>query len=581
MGGTKRKQYEILRSSLDNERSSFMSHWRDLADYIRPRRARFTLSETNRGDKKNQKIVDATATLSSRTLRSGMMSGVTSPARPWFRLTTPDPDLAESGPVKDWLYFVGQRMNSVFLKCNLYNVLPIIYGDIGDFGTSAMFIEEDFQDTVRCYAFPIASYYVANNSRQKVDVFLREFRMTVRQLVEKFGERNEKTGKPDWSNFSSLVKNLYEQNKYDEWIDVTHVIQPNEEFNPLQLNSKFKRYSSCYFETGAMGSGSNYLSQADEDKYLRESGYDFFPVLCPRWEISDGDAYGTDCPGMTALGDIKALMTMQKRKAQAIDKMVNPPMVGPTSLKNAKATILPGDITFLDERSQGQGFRPAHEVNFRIGELSQDILAHQQRIQRAYYEDLFLMLSQTDRRNITAREIDERHEEKLLALGPVLEQLNQDLLDPLIDIVFDRMMKQGQIPEPPEDLHGVDLRVEYISIMAQAQKFVGIASIERFAGFASQVAAVNPAALDKIDTDQILDVYGEHTSVPPGIVRPDEEVAAIRQERAKQQQAVQMAEIAKQGASAAKDLSQADTGGENVLSQLINNANAGGLVPAQ
>jgi len=579
---SKRKQLETLRATLANERTSFEAHWRDLGDYILPRRPRFTVSDVNRGDRRNQKIIDATATLAARTLRSGMMAGITSPARDWKRLTTPDPDLAEFGPVKSWLHIVNQRMSTAFLRSNLYQSLPIVYGDLGVFGTAAMMIEEDLEDVIRCYTFPIASYMIANNDKLKVDVFFREFRMTVRQLVMKFGQKDAKTGRPMWEHFSTQVKNLWERGDYEQWIDVCHVIRPNSEYNPDMIHSKYKKYASCYYEKGYMGGAeTNYMTGADDNRYLRESGYDYFPVLCPRWEVTGEDVYATDCPGMTALGDIKQLQLGEKRAAEAIDKMVRPPMTGPSSLKNAKASILPGDITFVDVREGQQGFRPAHEVRPQIQDLEYKQDQVRQRIRRAFFEDLFLMLANTDRREITAREIEERHEEKLLALGPVLEQLNQDMLDPLIDITFDMMVRQGVIPEPPEELQGVNLKVEYISIMAQAQKLIGISGVERFAGFVGNIASQtgDPTVLDKVDVDQMIDVYGDLTSVPPGIVRPDEAVEAIRTNRAQAQQAAQKAEMIAGGAKAAKDLASADMSGDNALTRLLEQAKAGQLSP--
>lgn len=548
------------------------------SDYYLPRRSRFYTSDVNRGDRRNQNIIDSTGTLAARTLQSGMMSGLTSPARPWFRLTTPDPYLAEFGPVKEWLDIVTRRMVNVFLKSNLYHVLPIVYGDLGVFGTSAMIIEEDFDTTLRSYPFPIGSYCLSNNSKLQVDTFSRDFRMTVRQLVEKFGQYDEKTGRPMWENFSSMVKNLYDSGQYEDWIEVYHMIKPNREYNPNKIDSKFKKYSSCYFEFGSTTGSSNQGGMPAPGVYLSEKGYDYFPVLAPRWQITGEDVYGTDCPGMTALGDIKSLQTMQKRMAQAVEKMVNPPMVAPTSLKHAKASILPGDITYIDEREGLKGFRPAHEVNFRIGELAQNVQEHQQRVDRAFFADLFLMLQKSDRREITATEIDAKQEEKLLALGPVLEQLNQDLLDPMIDIGFDMMNRQGIIPEPPEELQGVELKVEYVSIMAQAQKLLGISSIERFAGFATQIAQVNPESLDKIDVDQMLDIYSESASVPFGIVRSDEAVAEIRQSRAKQQQAAQMAQNLQTATGAVKNLAQSDMSSDNALTELMEQGQAGAIV---
>lgn len=575
---SKRKSFDLLRTQLESERSSFISHWRDLGEHIFPRRPRFTTSENNKGDRKNQKIIDATATLAARTLRSGMMSGVTSPARPWFRLAVPSPDLMESGPVKNWLHVVSERMSSVFIKSNLYNVLPTVYGDMGVFATAAMFVEEDIDDVVRFYSFPIGSYTISTDHKGKVNIFNREFRMTVRQVVNRFGKMDGE-GEIDWSNISLHIKSMYESGNTEQWIDICHVIQPNEEYDGKRLESKFKKFKSCYYEKGSGSAQQSYFSTAsdDQEKVLRESGYDYFPVLCPRWEVTGEDQYGTECPGMIALGDIKALQMMQKRKAQAIEKMVNPPLVGPSSLQNSRTSILPGDTTFLDVREGQQGLRPIHEVNPRVNELIMDIQEYQNRIRRAFYEDLFLMLASSDRRQITAREIDERHEEKLLALGPVLEQLNQDLLDPLIDITFNIMLRQGLIPTPPEEIQGMDLRVEYISIMAQAQKLAGVASIERFAGFANSIVQVNPESMDKIDMDQMLDVYADRLSLQPGIVRPDEDVERMRANRAMQQEKAQQMESLAQGAKVVSDLSSAPMEGDNALTRLINNANAGAL----
>ena len=567
---SKRNQLDVLRAELESERSSFLSHWREISDFMLPRRSRFYTSDVNKGDRRNQKIIDSTATLSLRTLRSGMTSGITSPARQWFRLTTNDSRLAEVKPVADWLYEVTKIMGNSFLRSNLYNALPVLYGDMGGFGTGCMLIEEDFEDVLRCYVFPVGSYMIANNHKLKVDVFFRDFRLTVRQLVQKFGQKDE-TGEINWDNFSTTVKNLYDRGSLETWIDVCHVIQPNQAFNPRRHESKYKKYESLYYERGYQGAGTtgNYMAN-EKDKFLRQSGYDMFPVIAPRWEVSGEDVYGTDCPGMTALGDVKQLQTEQKRKAQAIEKMVNPPMTGPTSLKNARASILPGDITFTDEREGQKGFRPAHEVDPRIRELMEDIQDIRNNIRRAFFEDLFLMLAQSDRREITAREIDERHEEKMLALGPVLEQLNQDGLDPIINLAFAYHLRQGRLPEPPEELQGMELKIEYISTMAQAQKLVGIGGLERHAAFAGQLIQVSGdrAIADKVDFDQMLDEHALSVGVPPTVTRSDEAVAEMRAARAKQQQMAQMAELAESGSKTAKNLSQAKTDEPSALTAL-------------
>lgn len=184
------------------------------------------------------------------------------------------------------------------------------------------------------------------------------------------------------------------------------------------------------------------------------------------------------------------------------------------------------------------------------------------------------MMSESDRRDITAREIEERHEEKLLALGPVLEQLNQDLLDPLIEITFQMMLRQGLIPPPPQELQGVNLKIEYISVMAQAQKMVGISGIERFAQFKTQLASTNPSVNDKCDDDHMLDRYADMTSLPPGIIRTDEMVAQIRQQRNQQAAAQAKAEQMVNMSKSAKNLSESSVASDNALTKILDRASS-------
>lgn len=575
-----RSELELLRQELSNERSSFDSHWRDIGDYVYPRRVRFEVSDTNKGYKVNTKIINSTALMALRTLRSGMMSGVTSPARPWFKLAHPIPDINKVFEVKRYLDEVSERMRGAFLRSNLYNVLPIIYGDIGSFGSSALFMEQDDEIGFRFYPFPIGSFSLANDGKGRVRVFFREYRMTVNQVVDKFAKKNADGSVADWSNISQHVKNLYERNQRTQWIDIAHVVRANPDYDPNRVSSRFKKFQSINYEYASGGQQNNVtgnMSTEDNQKMLRVSGYDYFPVLCPRWEMSGEDIYGTASPGMISLGDNKALQLMEKRKAQMIEKMVRPPMVGPASLRKQNASILPGDVTFEDSRDGGRGFRAAHEINPAVLQIREDIREHELRIGRAFFQDLFLMLAQSDRRQITAREIDERHEEKLLALGPVLEQLNQDLLDPLIDNAFMIMEEQDLLPEAPELLQGGNLKVEYISIMAQAQKIAGLGALERFASFTYDVANADPRVLDKVNSDELIDAYADQIGIPTSILNPPEKVEAMRQAQAQAQQQQAQVEQANMQAKTAKDLSQAPIEDNTALGELIKLSEAGNV----
>lgn len=558
-----KKRLRQLWTQLDNERSTWVSHYTDLADFILPRRVRFNISDRNKGDKRNQKIINNTATIAARTLRSGMQAGVTSPARPWMRLTTYDPSLAEYDAVKYWLHDVTGLMNTIMLRSNLYNSTPVVYGDLGVFGTSAMIVLEDDLKVMRTFVPPVGSYVISANERGIVDLFARECEMTARQIVMRFAKRADKSGTIIWDNISNTVRQLWMNDNFEVAVPVKHFVMPNDTYDSDAIDPQFKKYKSCYFEDAEA-----------PDQFLSQSGFDEFPVLAPRWDVLGEDVYGYS-PGMDALGDTKALQVMERRKAQANEKKVNPPMTGPSSLRNQKATLLAGDITFTDVRDGQQGFRPAHEVNFSVKELMLDVQEHQRRIQRAFYEDLFLMLTLSDRREITAREIQERHEEKLLMLGPVLERLNDEMLDPLIDRTFAIMNRAGLIPPPPQELEGLPLKVEYTSVMAQAQKLVSVGTMERFATFVRATAEVNPEILDKVDTDQMIDEYANMTGVVPRVVRSDDQVAQIRDRRQKMQEAQMKSENIERMAKAGKAMSTSPMDQDNVLNRVLDNVGNG------
>lgn len=559
----RRDEYETLRSAMESERKSgFDTHWRDLGDFLMPRRTRFWPGDRNKGDKRNQNIIDSTGRFSARTLASGLHAGLTSPARPWMKLTTPNASLAERPNVKAWLHAVTEVMLQMFSVTNLYNVLPLVYLDMGIFGTSAMAIVPDSRDIFRAYSYPIGSYVLGQDKRGLTRTFIREYQLTVRQIVEEHGVTAD--GKDiDWSNISRAVKDAWTRGNYENTVNVVWIVKPNDYQDDQKFGAKWLPFTSCYYER-----------DSNEKMFLRESGFKTFPVMAPRWDITGEDSYGTDCPGMTALGDVRQLQTQQRKKGQAIAKMVDPPLQGPNSLRTQKTSLLPADITYVDVREGMTGLKPIHEVRLDIGDLREDMNDVRYRIQRAFYEDLFLMLARSDdmrgQQPVTAREIDERHEEKLLALGPVLERTNDELLDPLVDRVFQMMLDAGSFfPDAPKELEGVDLKVEYISILSQAQKLVGVVGQDRFLQTVATMAQSDPRVLHKVNTFQAINNYADMLGVDPRIVKSDEqatdEMQAAQQAAATAQRASTAVDIAKAGHLAANT----PLSGDSVLNKIV------------
>lgn len=526
----------ILRrfNALWTERSSWDAHWREIAAYSFPRASRFLQSDVNRGTKKHNLIHDNTAIFALRTLAAGMMSGMTSPARPWFRLALRDRDLMEYGPVKAWLHAVAEKMRAVFSASNTYNALHQCYEELGAFGTWANFVRPNFQTVIHHYPMTVGEYALAVDDMGRVDTLARKLHMTVGQLAKQFPRES----------LSTAVRNLIDRNSLDAWVPVMHFIAPRSDLDPTKRDARNMRFESVYLEAGS-----------NEDRFLGVGGFERFPALCPRWVVTSNDTYGRS-PGMDCLGDVKQLQHQQLRKAQGIDYQVMPPIQVPTAYKDQADKRLPGGVMYVDSATPGGGVRSAFDVQINLQHLTLDIQDTRERIRSAYYADLFLMLANMDRTSMTAAEVAERHEEKLLMLGPVLERLQNELHAPLIDITFDQLAAAGALPPAPEELQGVELEVEFVSTLAQAQRAVAAAGTDRWLATIGQLAPIFPGVVAKVNADQIVDEYGEMYGVNPRLIVPDEEAAAAREAQARALQAQQAAAAAPVAADAAKTVSE-------------------------
>lgn len=535
---------------LETEASSWRAHWLEISSYMSPRTSRFLYTDRNKGVKKNQNVINSSPLMDIRTLKSGMQSGITPQSRPWFRLTTPDPRLAAIKQVRLWLDLVEERIRYAFSKSNFYNSTHTLYGDLATYGTAPMYIEDDADTMIRCYVFPIGQYFLANSRRLEVDTCYRRYSMTVAQLVEQFGLKKCSAG----------VQDLYEAKNYEAWRDVLHVIEPNRDVKPGRLGYEGMAWKSCWMEIQQEGGTVG---------FLREGGFHEFPVCAPRWDVAGEDVYGF-CPGMDALGDVKALQLYERRSAQAAEKIINPPMVGPMSLMNQRANMMPGDVTYVPENVSGQVFKPAVEVPPTVMQVAAEEKRQlEARISAVFFADLWLAMTQLEKGQLTATEVSERHDEKMVQLGPVTERLGSEFLRPAINRTFSILLRQGRIPPPPRVLQGVDLRVDFLGPLAQAQKALGTGNVEKLMSFVGNLVAVVPQAMDKVNVDAVVDEYADDLAIPAKLLRTDDEVAQIRAHRQQQQEAAQQQQAALNAAKGAQVLSQADMGGDNALTRLV------------
>lgn len=560
-----KEQYVKRGAVVRRDRDSSAVRWQAVADLIAPYRARFTKEEGGRNDAKDAAIYHNAAALALRTLSAGMMSGITSPARIWWRITTPDPELAEWGPVREWLHQVEERQRTAFHRSNVYNALAGgTYYDLGGFGTHVSFIEEDPRTIIRAFPLPLGQYSLASSARGTIDTIYRDdFQLTVVQLIELFG----------LERVSQRVRNEYDRGNYDQRIDVMHVVEPNYDQLYGRRGPEGMAIRSAWFEKGDSAKG-----------LLLVKGYEEQPFVSPRWGlVQPEDTYGSTCPGLDCVRDVAVLQKLAHRHLQMVDKATAPALQGPDTGRSRVSTM-PNEWVPIPA---GSNARVEPIVTVDRGQLEEARIGQSEvvdRIRRAFYEDLWMMLINDNRQQrATAREIDERHEEKMLMLGPVLERLNDELLRPLIDRTFSILHRRGMLPPTPKELIDVPLKIEFLSIMHQAQRLLGLSGVERLAAFGMQLAQAKPKVLDKINEDEMMDEVALMLGTKPNLLHTDDEVAKVRKQRDEEAAKQAQMQEAMAAGQAAKDLGAAPLDEENALSALMGGLApvAGGYTPGQ
>ncbi|MBO7238032.1 MAG: head-tail connector protein [Elusimicrobiaceae bacterium] len=500
-----RQQYDSMKA----DAQEWQKTWKELSRYIAPTRGFFDTDQANDGRKIDHRtLIDSDPLLAVEVLSAGMVSGLTNPSRSWFELTLSDGNLMKQSGVRNWLYEVRRRMEEVFSRSNLYHALHGFYQEISVFGTAAFLLEEDFERVISCRTFTAGEYVLGCNEKGQINSFGREFFMTPAQIAEKFGKEN----------LPLQIRRAAEENR-NGWFKVIHVIMPNENTDASKSDNLHMPYLSGYF--------------TPEGKLLKCGGYHEFPVIAARWEVKNSsDIYGRG-PGWKALGDVKMLQKMQKTKLIALDKNTNPPMMVSSNVQG-EVNLLPGGLTRYNGTTDA-AVKPAYQVPVDLNALEASIDKVKRTIQGQFFADVFLMLSAQNFTNMTATEVAERHQEKMLVLGPVLERLKNELLDPLIERTFAVMNRRGVIPLAPSEIQGADVKIQYVSMIAQAQKQGGMAAIHQGIAFAASLAQGNAEVLDKVDFDAALEEGLDLLGVPPVMLRSQEDTQKIRQQRAEAQ----------------------------------------------
>lgn len=485
------------------ERAAWEAHWQELADYVLPRRADFTIRRTE-GEKRTEKIFDATATYANELLAAALHGFLTNPAAKWFQLRSRNRDLTHSDEVKRWLAQAEDKMLAIFASPRLKfsGHIHELYLDLGAFGTGCMFVGERVGDGLIFRGHHLAEVFVAENAFGMIDTVYRKFQYTARQASQRWGS----------AKLSAAIGRAL-QKESDKPFDFIHAVFPREERKAGRLDSRSKPWASIWVDV-------------DGGSVLEERGFDEFPYMVPRWYKTSGETYGRS-PAMTVLPDIKMINAMSRTVIKGAQKIVDPPLLVPDDGYLLPVRTVPGGLNF--KRPGTEDIQPL--ITHARVDIGLEMMEQRRQVIRAAF---FGSLFQTPESPIkTATQVLHESDEKLRMLGPMLGRLQSELLGPLIERVFNILLRAGQFDSPPQALQGQEVDIEYVSPIANAQKASEAHSLLRWFETMAPFGQIDSSVFDLIDNDEAGRLAANALGVPTRVMRDPATVARLREARSR------------------------------------------------
>jgi hypothetical protein len=569
--------YRHLEQQMNSDRQwrwSFWTHWSRLAEYFNPRRYVWLVVANKmwRGGQINDSIIDSTGLLAVRTCSTGMWSGLTNPARPWFKYESALSGVELDADAKEWIEDTQRRIYKILDESNFYEQMAAMFGDLTVFATSPVIVYEDDEDVIRLYLPAPGEYYLGMGGRNSVDRFSREFTYTVQQIVDMF----------QLENCPQKIQILWAEGGGSHNLEfvVCHTIEPN---FPIQKRGQTGRKAgSIQYVPAKFTWREVYWLKADKGlRPLSKRGFNETPFAAFRWATTSNDAYGRG-PCMDALGDNKQVQRETLRKAEFIEKGVRPPMGADPALKNEPASTMPGQTTYCTSEGQKKGFWPLFEVNAAwLPAMTQDIAMVNARIEKGLYVEVFMAI--TRMAGVQPRnelELTKRDLERLQELGPVIRNAEGQLSIMLRRIMAIAERRKLLKPMPESLLRGgagggpIPLKISYTSIMRLAQVAAESVALKDTLAVGGQLSSAAKAAgipdpLREMDLGKAWRRYAENNNCPSDLFFTEEQVKAHDDAREKgQQQAQQPGQMAAM-VDAAKNLSQANLSPNNALGAML------------
>lgn len=529
------ERYEALKTI----RAPWETLWQDIAKYVIPRRAAGLNGSVETPSTMHEGLLfDTTAVRANMTLANGQLAWMSPLEMPWFSF---DPDQGDD-EAKRFLSKATDVGRSKLAVSNFYTAVHEFYLDRGAFGTACLYVEPGKKNVLNAKVWPVGSFVLDEDDEGNVDTVMRCFKLTARQAVQKFGEKNV-SGKV-------LEKVKKGGAAAHEKLDYIHAIYPREdaERDKAKMDDVNMPIASVYFEK-------------DGCHICKQSGYEEMPVFVSRyleWGSATGWLYGWS-PGFAALPEARQVNFLQEMMDALAEKMAFPPVLAPDELEGEIDPNAMGVTYFSKDLIQANGLPKEWMTQGRYDIGLQRIQERQKAINEAFHVDLFQMFAQLTKQ-MTAREVGERSQEKLIQFSPTFARLTTELFNPLLERVFGILLRGGMLGEVPQSMV-VPInetqgfvpvpKVRYssrIALTLSALPSIGYArTLERLA----QTAQVAPAVLDNFDFDGLERDAALADGVSADRIIPEADRDKVRQTRAEQMAQQQQMEMAAAAADTA------------------------------
>jgi len=546
------------------------------------------------GQQTGQEIFDDAAMLARNRLVDGMVGNLCSRNMAWFGLEIPGKinfprtsgmrawsgQRIDSYPqVQKWIQECQEVLYSAFNRSNFYDKNTEFISDGATCGTAYLLIEEDIKNSRTVFTVPhYRECFIAENEFGMVDTNYRVYKMTLRQMAEKFGMETMKDADPNFEKD-------YESNLYSER-DVLHAIYPRADFDPNKIDAKNKKWESVwvYRRGGKMlpVSGS-YKNSDDKITMLHEGGYDSMPIISWRWRVNSDEVYGRG-PAHDAFVSIAKANQMGRTNLVTAQRAAEPPLVAYSDLRGAIQRG-PNGITYVEANRGDIRARMPQQLTTGVQNLPFTV-EYEDRVAKIineyFHTDVFMMMSQLAQGGDTSRmvvdQVQEIQGEKAAILGTRVGNLQAEAFDQIINRMYEIEAAAGRIPDPPDILlsmpHG-GVMVQYLGPLAQAQtRLTKVRSIQSGLQMLGQVAQMNPTSVDIVDYDQTAKEILDSVSFPASCLRDERQVTAIRQQRNVMAAQERQSETIPKMAKAAANLAKSPESG-SILQKLMGDDNAG------